>query len=308
MNRRRFIRNTGYTAAIGYLNTLPLPQIWDVEEIFHLTLMHTNDVHSRVDPFPMDGSRNEGQGGVAKRKLLIDKIRAEGQQTLLLDAGDIFQGTPYFNLFGGEIEMKLMTELGYDVATIGNHDFDGGIEGFNKQLKHADFQIVTSNYDVSNTVLSESTIDHKIWEFDGIKIGLYALGIELDGMVPKDLYLETQYMDPIKTAKKYEKMLKQDHDCDYVICLSHLGYKYKGDKVSDVVIANETSHTDLIIGGHTHTFMYEPHIENNKNGRPVIINQVGFAGILMGRIDLYFERGSKRKAQKGTAVSVKTGR
>ncbi len=305
MNRRRFIRSTAYTAALGYLNTLMLPQLWDTKEILHLTLLHTNDVHSRIDPFPMDGGRNEGRAGVARRKVLLDQIRSEGQEVLLIDAGDIFQGTPYFNMFHGELEIKLMTEMGYDVGTIGNHDFDAGIDGLEKQLVHADFPLVISNYGLDDTILNGKTKDYKIWQYDGIKIGLYGLGIELDGLVPKESYDQVQYNDPIKTALRYEQMLSKDMDCDYVIALSHLGYDYKGEKVSDVVIAKETKHTDLIIGGHTHTFMREPKIEKNKYGEPVVINQVGFGGIMLGRIDLYFERGSKRKAQKGGAITVK---
>lgn len=305
MNRRRFLSNTAYTAAIGYLNTLPMSQLWDMkDDVFHLTIMHTNDVHSRIDPFPMDGSRNEGQGGVARRKVLIDRIRQEGQSTLLLDAGDIFQGTPYFNVFGGELEMKLMTELGYDVATMGNHDFDAGIDGFDKQLVHADFPILISNYDLTDTILNGKTLDHKIWEFGDIKIGIYGLGIELDSLVPKNLYKETRYEDPIATALQYERLLKLEHKCDYVICLSHLGYNYREEKISDVTIAQKTQHTDLILGGHTHTFMREPHIEKNINDHPVMINQAGFGGILMGRIDLYFEKNKKRSAQKGGNIKV----
>ncbi len=305
MNRRKFIKSTAYTAALGYLNTLPLSALPARNELFHLTILHTNDVHSRIDPFPMDGSRNEGQGGVAKRKTLIDQIRREGQSTLLLDAGDIFQGTPYFNLYGGELEMKLMTELGYDIATMGNHDFDAGIDGFANQLKYADFPIVVSNYNLKNTILNGKTIDHKVWSFGDIKIGLYGLGIELEGLVPKQLYKETQYLDPVKVAQKYERMLKEELDCDYVICLSHLGYRYRNETVSDVIIAQNTESTDLIIGGHTHTFMKEPHVEKNQKGQPVVINQAGWAGILLGRIDLYFEKGSRKMAQIGGTLSVK---
>jgi len=305
MNRRRFVKSTGYAAAMAYLNILPksafsIPS----DEIFHLTLLHTNDVHSRIDPFPDDAGRNAGQGGAARRKVLIDKVRSEGQKTLLIDAGDIFQGTPYFNLYKGEIEMKLMTELGYDVGTIGNHDFDGGIENLAIQMKHADFPFVISNYRVGDSLLSGKTKDYHIWDMGEIKIGLYGLGIELDGLVPEALYGDVRYQDPIMVAQRYEQLLANDMGCDYVICLSHLGYNYDSNTVSDVVVAQNTSMTDLIIGGHTHTFMYEPHVEKNSKGRPVMINQVGFAGILLGRIDLYFEKGSKKKAQSGGAIKV----
>ena len=290
---------------MGFLNTLPSSAILQANDsVFHLTILHTNDVHSRIDPFPEDGTRNAGKGGVSRRKSLIDQVRGEGQKTLLIDAGDIFQGTPYFNLYKGELEMKLMSELGYDLGTIGNHDFDAGTDNLALQMQHANFPLIISNYDIEDTPLSGKMKDSHVWDFGEVKVGLYALGIELDGLVPKALYGHTRYQDPIKTAQKYEAYLKRQLECDYVICLSHLGYKYDGQKVSDVVIARETQHTDLIIGGHTHTFMYEPHIEKNKLDRPVMINQVGFAGILLGRIDLYFEKGSSRKAQQGTALSV----
>jgi len=289
MNRRRFVNRSMYAAGIAYLNTLPLSALGvPRDEILHLTLLHTNDVHSRIDPFPDDGGRNAGQAGVARRKVLIDKVRSEGQKTILLDAGDIFQGTPYFNLYKGELEMKLMTELGYDVGTIGNHDFDAGVENLAVQMKHADFPLVVSNYGLRDTPLHDKIKDTKVWDLGDVKVGLYALGIELDGLVPKALYGNTDYKDPVNTARYYEQLLAEEMGCDYVICLSHLGYKYDGPKVSDVVIAQETSHTDLILGGHTHTFMHEPHMEKNKEGHPVMINQVGFAGILLGRIDLYF--------------------
>ena len=171
-------------------------------------------------------------------------------------------------------------------------------------MKHANFPLIISNYVIDDTPLAGKMKDIYVWDFGEVKIGLYALGIELDGLVPEALYGNTRYLDPIKTAQQYEVHLAEQLGCDYVICLSHLGFRYDGPEVSDVVIAKETKHTDLIIGGHTHTFMHEPHIEKNKSGRPIMINQVGFAGILLGRIDLYFEKGSKRKAQAGTAINV----
>jgi len=304
MNRRLFIRNTTFASAATYLSALPLNAI-SSDEIIHLTILHTNDVHSRIDPFPDDGSRNAGQGGVAKRSALIDQIREQEDHVLLLDAGDMFQGTPYFNMFGGELEIKLMSQLKYDAGTIGNHDFDGGIDGLGKQLVHANFPLVISNYGLGDTVLDGKTKDYKIWNIDGAKIGMYGLGIEMDGLVGKGLYGDAQYHDPIKTALRYEKILKEEKGCDYVICLSHLGYKYKGEKVSDVVIAQSTSMTDLIIGGHTHTFMREPTIEKNTKGEPVMINQVGFAGIYLGRLDIYFEKGSAKKRLLSENIKVK---
>ncbi len=293
MNRRYFFRQSSFAAASAYLSTLPLG--FDKEDVMRLCILHTNDVHSRIDPFPQDGSRNAGQGGVAKRKSLIDQIRSERDNVLLLDAGDIFQGTPYFNLFGGELEFKLMSKLGYDIATVGNHDFDGGIQNLADQMKHASFDLINTNYNWDNTPMKPLIKPYKLKRYGPITIGVYGLGIELDGLVAKSMYGETQYIDPIVKANYIERMLKYDEKCDYIICLSHLGYRYRENKVSDVVLAGQTRYTDLIIGGHTHTFMQEPAIEKNILGEPVIINQVGFAGILLGQIDVVFEKGKKRK-------------
>jgi len=300
MDRRSFIRNSTYSGLLLTTGAYPIMAASNEPEITRLTILHTNDVHSRVEPFPMDGSRNEGLGGVAKRATLIKKVRDEQKNVLLLDAGDIFQGTPYFNFFGGEIEMKLMSELGYDAATIGNHDFDGGIDGLERQLQNASFPLVVSNYNFNNTVLQGKTKEYKIFTKGGLKIGVFGLGIELKGLVPDKLYKETVYEDPLNAADKWAAYLKQDQKCDFVICLSHLGYKYDENKVSDRVLAQSTANIDLIIGGHTHTFMKEPERLLNKAGKPVLINQVGWAGIVLGRLDVYFE-----KNKKGTCVTCK---
>lgn len=302
MNRRSFIKNTTYSGLILTSGAYPLIAAADAPEITQLTILHTNDVHSRIDPFPMDGGKNEGLGGAAKRATLIKRIRAEQKNVLLLDAGDIFQGTPYFNFFGGEIEMKLMSEMGYDAATIGNHDFDGGIDGLDRQLVHANFPLLITNYNFDNTLLKGKTKEYSIFHKGGLKIGVFGIGIELNGLVPKSLYKDTIYTDPIVAAEKWASYLKHEEKCDYVICLSHLGYKYgpNENKVSDRYLAENSANIDLIIGGHTHTFLKEPDKLKNRVGNPVLINQVGWAGIVLGRLDIYFERN-----KKGTCVTCK---
>jgi 5'-nucleotidase len=229
-------------------------------------------------------------GGAARRAALIESIRKEEENVLLLDAGDIFQGTPYFNYYGGELEFKLMSMMHYDVATMGNHDFDNGIDGFYAQLPHAKFDFVTANYDFKNTVLNEIIKPYKIINKGGIKIGIFGLGIELEGLVDKKLYKETVYNDPIEIAQDMARILKHNKKCDLVICLSHLGFSYKNEpnKTSDLDLAKKTKDIDLIIGGHTHTFLDKPVIEKNSEGKEVIINQVGCYGINLGRIDFYF--------------------
>lgn len=297
MHRRKFIKDITIGSSLLITRGFPLNAALDDQQITKITVLHTNDFHSRIDPFPMDGSKNAGMGGAAKKAALIRKIREEEAHVYLFDSGDIFQGTPYFNFYGGELEIKLMSEMKYDAATIGNHDFDAGIDGFLKQLPHANFPFVCSNYAFDDTPLYDKTISYKIFDRGGVKLGVFGLGIELAGLVPKVLYGNTRYQDPIQIAEKTAFFLKNEAKCDYVICLSHLGYHYRNDKISDVRLATETTNINLILGGHTHTFMEKAQVLRNKIGQPVIINQAGWAGIMLGRLDLYFEKNKKSRCE-----------
>ncbi|AKD57457.1 bifunctional metallophosphatase/5'-nucleotidase [Spirosoma radiotolerans] len=309
-NRRQFLKLLGTAAVVGSVTPDSLATAVGRSKWTSLTILHTNDVHSRLDPFPMDGSRNAGKGGVARRATLIQKIRSEQvdgrpRNVLLFDAGDIFQGTPYFNVYKGEPEILAMNRLGYDAGTIGNHDFDGGIDNMVTQFGKARFPMLIANYDFKNTVMDGMTTPYKVFEKDGIRIGVFGLGIKPEGLIPRDAYKETKYLDPIEIGNDTAAKLRSDKKCDYVVCLSHLGFKYTGEPtVSDNVLAAKTQHIDLIIGGHTHTFLDAPVAVNNLNGQPVWINQVGFAGINLGRIDLSFEKG-KAVTSTGQSVEVK---
>lgn len=302
INRRNFLKNSA-AATLGFAVsgglTFDASAALAAGDLVKLTILHTNDVHSRIEPFPMDGSKYEGLGGTARRAALISRIRAEERNILLLDAGDIFQGTPYFNKFGGELEFKLMTMMGYDAATMGNHDFDNGLEGFHKQLPHAKFPFLCGNYDFSNTLLKGATKPYQVFNKAGIKIGVFGIGLELKGLVADANYGETQYLDPVKTANNISDHLKNDLKCDLVICLSHLGYKYETNKPSDIILAAQNRNIDLIIGGHTHTFMGKPEDIKNLSGGITTINQVGFAGINLGRVDYYFEKYKGRRVKTG---------
>ena len=295
MKRREFITKTaaGSALVIGGMGL----QSFEAPEIKTLTLLHTNDVHSHIDPFPVNDPKYPNEGGAARRATLIQQVRQEQGEdnVLLLDAGDVFQGTPYFNYYGGELEIKLMSMMKYDIATMGNHDFDNGIDGFLKQLPHAAFPFVSANYDFKNTVLNGIVEPYKIFTKNGIKVGVFGLGVELNGLVDKRLYKETVYLNPIEIAQDMSRILKVDKKCDLVICLSHLGFTYGNDsqKVSDLVLARATKNIDLIIGGHTHTFLSTPYIEKNSDGQEVMINQVGCYGLNLGRIDFTFESGKK---------------
>lgn len=298
--RRQFIKQLGMGGMLLGVKQYPWQEWIAGADITRITILHTNDVHSRIEPFPMDGSRNAGLGGAARRAALIKQVRSEQEHVLLFDSGDIFQGTPYFNFYGGELEMKLMKEMQYDAATMGNHDFDGGIEGFAKHWPTGGFDLLCANYQLTNTPLQGKAKDYIVYKKGDIKIGVFGLGIELDGLVPQALYGETRYLDPIVHANKIAGILKNDEGCDYVICLSHLGYKYENSKVSDLVLAAQTKGIDLILGGHTHTFLKEPTLVKGSDGKAVVINQAGWAGIQLGRLDLYFERN-----KKGRCVSCK---
>lgn len=298
MNRKKFLK----TAGTGGLALSFAPKfLWAENSIltsatdYKLTILHTNDQHSRIEPFDETYTRNPNQGGFARRAALIQQIRQEEKNILLLDSGDVFQGTPYFNFFGGELEFKLMSMMGYDASTMGNHEFDNGLEGFKKALPQAKFPFLCSNYDFKNTLIDGLTKPYKIFNKNGIRIGIFGLGIELQGLVGKKQYGETIYLDPVEIAQHYTRFLKEDKRCDLVICLSHLGYEYPNqpEKISDRILASKTEHLDLILGGHTHTFLKEPQSVQNSSGRTVIINQVGWAGLLLGRLDFFFDHNKK---------------
>ncbi|SCX88595.1 bifunctional metallophosphatase/5'-nucleotidase [Flavobacterium caeni] len=303
MERRQFIKNTAAATAITGMG-LPL-MAFEKPKANHLTILHTNDVHSYIDPFPATHPKSPNMGGVARRAALIESIRTENPNVLLLDAGDIFQGTPYFNYFGGELEFKLMSLMRYDLSTMGNHDFDNGIDGFYAQLPNAQFEFVSANYDFRNTILDGIVKPYKIFDKNGIKVGVFGLGIELAGLVDKRNYKETVYHDPVAVAKDMAHTLKHGQKCDLVVCLSHLGYQYKNDpdKISDMKLAAATQDLDLIIGGHTHTFLDKPTVVKNAAGIDTIVNQAGCYGINLGRIDFYFDT-DKSKLSNGRSIIV----
>jgi 5'-nucleotidase len=302
MNRRKFISNTTATSAFVGLGGLSLNSCFR-ETKKKITILHTNDVHSHIDAFPKSHADFPGLGGLAKRATLVEQLRKENPNTLLFDAGDIFQGTPYFNFYGGELEFKLMSMLKYDAATIGNHDFDNGIEGLFAQLPNAKFKLLSANYDFTNTIMNGYTKPYEIYTVDGIKIGVYGLGIALDGLVTKKLFKETQYLNPFEIAQDTERKLKEEENCDLVICLSHLGYKYNSDKPDDLKLAAKTKYTNLIIGGHTHTFLEKPTIVKNSLQTDVLVNQVGCFGVNLGKIDFYFDNDKKNTAE-GVSIAV----
>ena len=305
LTRKAFIYNNIVAAGTWFASRQLSGLLDEDAKAYRLTVLHTNDVHSRIDPFPMDGGVNQGLGGVAARAGIIEKIRAEVENVLLFDAGDIFQGTPYFNFYKGEPEIKAMSSMKYDATTIGNHDFDAGLPNLATQLtKNATFPMLVANYDFSGTPMEYNYQPYKIFRKGKIKVGVFGIGIELAGLVPENLYGNTKYLDPVIKANETGYKLKKDHNCDFVICLSHLGNSYSDNKISDKRLAIESEDIDLIIGGHTHTFLPNPLVYKNKKGHDVLVNQVGWAGINLGRLDFDFTKISRKKLSQASSITV----
>jgi len=315
MDRKTFLSTFGALSA-GFLTDMPATanslaqktsststdvDTDDGEKV--ITILHTNDTHSRIKPFPDSAGDLAGLGGFARRATLIKKIRQQQKNVLLLDAGDIFQGTPYFNFYKGKLELELMSKMGYDAAAIGNHEFDNGLNGFADVATNADFPFLCSNYFVRNTPMEPFVQNFIIKEFGNIKIGIFGLGIAFENLILEKLHKGVTYRDAKVLAEAMVRSLRTYQQCDYVICLSHLGYKYEDNRVSDWAIANEVDGIDLIIGGHTHTFLDEP-VRVGKPGQPeTLITQVGWGGVILGRLDLHFA--PDKTIKKAVAANTK---
>lgn len=267
-----------------------------------ITILHTNDVHSRIDPFPNDGSRNAGLGGAARRATLIRQIRAESPNTLLVDAGDTFQGTPYFNLFHGEVDFKVMSALGYDVMNIGNHDFDGGVAGLLGALPHAKFDLVNANYDFGASPLGPHVKPYVIRTLGPVKVGIFGLGVELNGLVSESNRPGITYGDPVPVARRLADELRRNQRCDLVVCLSHLGNDGWNGQPGDQDLARSVDGIDFIVGGHSHTFMEAPSRVRHGD-RETLVFQVGWAGVNLGRVDFHLKRGRVMRSQ-GSLIPV----
>ena len=293
-NRRTFLKQSILGGGALTLGLIPV-ELFASGELVRLTVLHTNDMHCHIDPFPTDHAEYPGKGGLVRVASIVNKARKENPNLLVLDGGDMFQGTPYFNYFKGEIMTEIMSKIGYDAGTIGNHEFDNGLGNILSAIGKANFPLISSNYDFSDTILAGIVKDHFIIEKNGIKVGIYGLGIELEGLVGKLNYGKTQYNDPLQTALKMEAILKNDYHCDMVIALSHLGLSYEHNKISDKTLAPQTKYTDLIIGGHTHSFIDKPIVLNNARNKSIIVNQAGWAALEVGKIEFIFDRSGKKK-------------
>jgi len=254
-----------------------------------LVILHTNDTHSQVEPTEKSSLKTADMGGYARRMGMISKIRSEEKNVLLFDAGDFSQGTPYFNFFNGRVEIDALNRMKYNAGTLGNHEFDNGIDTLAVVLKNAKFPLISSNYDVDNTALKAFIQPYLILNESGLKIGVMALNVQPKSLIIESNYRGLVYRDPVMTANEVSAFLKKKQKCDLVICLSHLGSDSTEREVNDFEIAHKTKYIDLIIGGHSHSLL-ENVKTNNAAGRKVTIAQMGKSGLYLGRIDLELEK------------------
>jgi len=258
-----------------------------------ITILHTNDTHSQIDPLPANDRQYPDKGGVARRATLVKRVRKENPNTLLIDAGDVFQGTPYFNFYKGEVEYKSMSLIGYDVGTLGNHDFDNGVDGLAKAMKFANFDFVSSNYDVRGTAIESRVKPYVVRVIGGVRVGLFGLGISPDNLITPENFKGVKYSDPVKAATDVVKILRERERCTLVLGMSHLGYypNPRAGEIGDTQVASQVDGIDFIASGHTHTFMKQPVLTKTPSGGNTIIFQVGKSGIFVGRVDLKIREG-----------------
>lgn len=250
----------------------------------YITILHTNDTHSQVEPIEA-GKRDGNHAGYARRMGIIEQERAKTPNVLLVDAGDFSQGTPYFNLYHGRVEVDAMNRMGYDAVTLGNHEFDNGVDTLAAVLKDAKFAVVSANYDVQGTALEGIVKPYVILRRGGMKIGLFGLGVNPKGLVAEKNFAPVKYLDPIPVAQEISTLLKEQHHCDLLVCISHMGTFAHGDKPSDTLLAQSTRYIDVIIGGHTHKIVTNHYVEN-LDGDSVLLAQMGKSGARIGKITL----------------------
>lgn len=256
-----------------------------------LFVLHTSDTHSRIEPVSRQSAdRNAGLGGVVRRVSFVKQYRAEHPDVLLFDCGDFSQGTPYYNMFRGELEVKMMNLMGYDAMTIGNHEFDFGLENMARLFRMAHFPVVCANYEVAGTPLEGLVKPYVVLERQGVRVGVFGLSPRVEGLVQADKCQGIVYRDPIPVAREMVRLLRKEEKCDVVICLSHLGLYGSGlGDAGDEVLAAQTEGIDLILGGHSHTYLERPAFYENASGQEVPVMHVGKNGAYVGKIKLELE-------------------
>ncbi len=283
MNRRNIILSILFCMSVA---------VWAQDK--QLVILHTNDTHSCVQPLSKNLADTlfAGRGGYLRRIAMLEEERAKYPDLLLFDSGDFSQGSPYYNLYGGEVEVGLMNRMHYDAATIGNHEFDFGLENMARIFKMADFPIVCSNYDFAGTPVQGLVKRYVIIKRDGLKIGVFGLGPKLEGLVSDYNCEGVRFIDPVIVAQEMADLLKGEKKCDIVICLSHLGWD-KVNTLTDGQMMSKTKGIDLVLGGHSHTFLKELQYVKNADGIEVANDQNGKSGIYIGKMIVNLTRSRK---------------
>ena len=248
-----------------------------------IIILHTNDTHSQIEPLEA-GKRDEFCGGYARRMGYIQQMRNEHPDLIVLDAGDFSQGTPYYNFYHGRIEIEAMNRMQYDAITLGNHEFDYGVDTLAAVLELAHFPIVCANYDVTGTPLEGLVLPYTVIKRSGVRIGIFGIGVNPKGLIAEKNFAPIQYLTPITSAQQVANILRNEEKCDVVICLSHQGtHPMNGENISDMELAEKTQNIDVIIGAHTHKIVENLYVEN-LNGDSVLLTQTGKAGARIGEI------------------------
>jgi 5'-nucleotidase len=320
INRRRFLTTSAAFGAAAIVSPLGhrfpswegefgivAPILKPADETV-ITILHTNDTHSQIDPLPANDKKNPGMGGVARRATLVKRIRQSNPNTLLIDAGDVLQGTPYFNFYKGEVEYKAMSAIGYDVGTLGNHEFDNGVAALAAALKFANFDIVSANYDVQGTALEGRVKPYVVRTVGGLRIGLFGMGISPVALITPANFKGVTYNDPVASARTVVTTLREKEHCAMVVGMSHLGYyeNPKPGEIGDSQVAAQVDGIDFIASGHNHTFMEKPVSVKQPSGQETLIFQVGKSGIYVGRVDFTFRSG-KLTAAAGRLLDLREG-
>ena len=290
MDKRRKI---GMACALGACLCWMTGSFAVAQEVKELLILHTNDTHSRIEPLDEDAQPAEyaGKGGCLRRAAFVEMMRKEHPGLLLLDCGDYSQGTPYYNLFKGEVEIRLMNQMGYDAAAIGNHEFDFGLENMARLFRMADFPVVCANYDFTGTPLEHLVKPYTVLQRNGLRIGIFGLSPVLEGLVQASNCEGVRYNDPVATANAVASLLKGKEHCDLVVCLSHLGWQpLPNNPMCDEYLIAHTRHIDVVLGGHSHSYFEQPVYYENLDGEEVPLQQMGKNGVFVGVMSLEFEK------------------
>ena len=285
MNRRIFLKNSAVLLASGFLMRYahalsPRKNTWSI--------LHTNDFHSRFLPFAATHKRHANQGGIARLTQLVSELRQQHEHVTLFDSGDVFHGTPYFNVFKGHPELQWMQRMEYDATTLGNHDFDMGVEHVFSLRKQYNTPTLLINYTYEKDSDLGVIQPYKIIEKGPIRIGVTGVSIDLVGLQGETNRGSFAYFDPVEKLQEQVNFLRRNKNCNAVVVLSHLGYQYSSEKIDDIKLAQRTEGIDVILGGHTHTFLDEPTVVKNRAGKKVVINQAGWAGLKLGHLQFEY--------------------